>query len=364
MALTSAPRLGDRESVAELQVEITPDLVTMELVPPVVPRGLDRFGALWHRPQSRRTTTVTVSAADGQAHKIALAIESGDARWRPRWTRWAHVFRNASELEGGSALDDQDAVSEDGQRLVALIRPGETRTFSLELLPELDGDTSSGTYGFEIVATDATGALSYEVRRPAFLKLTHPRSRLLDGLPAMYAEEMERLWADADGESPFFERFLLGFEDAQVPLKRTLDHLDNLFGPFSAPSEFLLWLGAWMCVPIDENWSEMQRRSLIREAVQLYRWRGTKRGLSRYLQIYTGVLPEISDQPVKGMRLGPETRMGDASTMLGDVPAHTFVVTLAVPDPALLNEQVIHDIIAYEKPAHTAYALRIVRRTA
>jgi phage tail-like protein len=175
---------------------------------------------------------------------------------------------------------------------------------------------------------------------------------------------MDRMRADADGEVPFFERFLLGFEDVQRSLKRTLDHLDRLFGPFSAPSEFLLWLGAWMCVPIDENWSEMQRRSLIHEAVQLYRWRGTKRGLARYLQIYTGVIPEINDQPVQGMRLGPGARMGAPTTMLGDVPAHTFVVTIAVPDPSILNEQVIHDIIAYEKPAHTAYALRIVRRTA
>jgi phage tail-like protein len=358
MAMTSAPLIG--ENRAGLEIEIAPDLVTLELRPPEAPRGLDRFGALWHRAEAPRVTTVTVSAPQDEAHKITLAVESGDVRWRPRWTRWSHVLRNARELEGGTALDDQDQVDEDGQRLVALIRPGETRSFALELHPELDGDTESGTYGFEVVATSNGNA----IRRPAFLKLTHPRSRFLDQLAAMYAEEMERLREDADGEAPFFERFLLGFEDAQRPLQRTLDHLDSLFGPFSAPSEFLLWLGAWMCVPIDENWSEMQRRSLIREAVQLYRWRGTKRGLSRYLQIYTGVVPEISDQPVQGMRLGSGTLMGGVTTMLGDVPPHTFVVTLAVPDPSVLNEQVIHDIIAYEKPAHTAYALRIVRRTA
>jgi hypothetical protein len=107
----------------------------------------------------------------------------------------------------------------------------------------------------------------------------------------------------------------------------------------------------------------MQRRRLIKEAVELWRWRGTKRGLSRYIEIYTGVKPDIHDVPVRGMRLGPNTKMGHADTKLGDVPAHTFVVSIAVPDPTKINEQIVHDIIAWEKPAHTAYSLRILGRT-
>jgi phage tail-like protein len=146
------------------------------------------------------------------------------------------------------------------------------------------------------------------------------------------------------------------------PLQRTLDQLDQLYGPFSTPSDFLLWLAAWVIMPLDENWPEMRRRKLIAEAVHLYRWRGTKKGLSRYLEIYCGVKPDINDQPVEGMRLGPEAKLGSKATVLGDVPPHTFVVTIALPENSKVNEQTIHDIIRYEKPAHTAYALRISRR--
>ena len=364
MAITSASELATGEGLTGLDVSITPEFATVELSPPPVARGLDQFPALWHRAMPRRGVTVTVGATDGKAHKILLTVEGATQEWQKGWTTWSYLRRKAHELEGGAALDAQDELSADGLTLTAMIMAGETRSFTLQLVPELNPETGPGTYAYDVVVKDANSAGESELRRPAFLILAHPRSKLLRQLPSIYLEEAEKMRDEDSGGSPFFERFLLGFEDAMRPLQRTLDRLDSLFGPFSTPSEFLLWLGAWMCVPLDENWSEMQRRSLIREAVQLYRWRGTKRGLSRYLQIYTGVVPEINDQPVRGMRLGPDTKMGAPGTMLGDVPPHTFVVTIAAPDPTALNEQVIHDIITYEKPAHTAYALRIVRRTA
>lgn len=64
------------------------------------------------------------------------------------------------------------------------------------------------------------------------------------------------------------------------------------------------------------------------------------------------------------MRLGPDAKLGTDATILGDVPPHTFVVTLATPDPDSLDEKTIRDIIRWEKPAHTAYTLNIVRGAA
>jgi len=64
------------------------------------------------------------------------------------------------------------------------------------------------------------------------------------------------------------------------------------------------------------------------------------------------------------MRLGPDTKLGTKATVLGDVPPHTFVVTIPLTDKTTVNEQTIHDIIRYEKPAHTAYALRLSQRPA
>ncbi len=56
---------------------------------------------------------------------------------------------------------------------------------------------------------------------------------------------------------------------------------------------------------------------------------------------------------------GPRTLLG-RNAILGDVSPHTFIITLAVPDPAQLDEQIVRQIIENEKPAHTAYTLRII----
>jgi hypothetical protein len=112
---------------------------------------------------------------------------------------------------------------------------------------------------------------------------------------------------------------------------------------------------------LDENWPVLKRRRLIAQAVELYRWRGTKRGLSDYLEIYTGARPTIHDQPYPGMRLGESARLGPGNKLGGVLP-HTFVVTLAVPDLTAINEQIVRQIIESEKPAHTAYRLQIVER--
>ncbi|MBC8064150.1 MAG: hypothetical protein H7Y17_04925 [Chlorobia bacterium] len=360
--MVSESKVGGK-ALEGLDVELRPDFITLDLQPNHPEIAMDRYAHLWHRAEPKRSAVVTIASTDDKSHKVRLRLEPSHRGWSPSWARWTYLQRKARELQGGVALDEQDEVSADGQSMTAMILAGETRMISLELAPKLAEGVSPGTYGFDIVVEEAKDPGAGEIRRPGFLTLEHPRGKLLGLLPGIYGEEMQKQRDEDNGESPFFERYLLGFEDALRPLQRTLDRLDMLFSPYSTPPEFLLWLGAWVCLPLDENWSEMQRRRLIKEAVELWRWRGTKRGLSRYIEIYTGVKPDIHDVPVRGMRLGPETKMGNRDTKLGDVPAHTFVVSIAAPDPTKINEQIVHDIITWEKPAHTAYSLRILGRT-
>ena len=137
--------------------------------------------------------------------------------------------------------------------------------------------------------------------------------------------------------------------------------LDDAHIRLTLPLPILPWLSTWVSLALDENWPQLKRRRLIKEAVELYRWRGTRWGLTRYLELYTGITPEINDQPFIGMRLGREALLG-RHTVLGDVPPHTFVLTLAMTGPGQVNEQKVHEIIQANKPAHAAYELRIVER--
>ena len=344
------------EERSGLRATLEPDVLAVALQPRSPREYLDRFEPRWHEAAPGRRTSLEVECQEPRRLRLVVG------GLRPGWATWNPQARRARELEGGAALDEQDRVSPEGETMVVLVRAGERRTFTIALDPRLEPGVEPGARSFEVsILDDATGETLRTLT--GSLLLDHPDSGLLAALPALYGEAMRRM-AEDEGRTPFFPRYLLGFEDALRPIGRALDRMDALFGAFSTPSEFLLWLGAWVCLPPEEGWSEMKRRQLVHEAVELFRWRGTRRGLSRYLQIYTGFAPEIDDQPVRGMRLGPQARMGDPGTRLGDVPPHTFVVTVATPDPSSVREAILHDIIAYEKPAHTAYTLRVVARGA
>ena len=102
--------------------------------------------------------------------------------------------------------------------------------------------------------------------------------------------------------------------------------------------------------------------------MDLYRIRGTKRGLALFLKLFSGHEPDISENtwPFKGFRVEDDkteegARVGLDSVILPPVDlAHCFVVTMPVRYETVTPETVIriHQIIQMEKPAHTNYYLR------
>lgn len=155
-------------------------------------------------------------------------------------------------------------------------------------------------------------------------------SRFLQYLPGIYQGH------------DFLGRFLRIFEDLLQHDEEVLAHPEAYYDPRMAPPSFLPWLATWIDLALDENWPESRRRELIHRGIELYRWRGTRRGLLTYLQIYAGVEPAITEQ----------------FTQEEGGPFH-FTVTLRVKDPAQVDEARLRAIIEAEKPAHTAYTLRI-----
>ncbi|MGE0867681.1 MAG: phage tail protein [Kofleriaceae bacterium] len=142
----------------------------------------------------------------------------------------------------------------------------------------------------------------------------------------------------------------------------------RFYDPHAAPSEFLDWLAAWTAFTLDLDWPEDKKRGLIKRAVDLYRLRGTKRGLALFLKLFTGHEPEIEENawPFRGFRVEGDgaqngARIGLDSVVLPPVDlAHCFIVTIPVKFETVTPELVIriHQIIAMEKPAHTHYYLR------
>ncbi len=161
------------------------------------------------------------------------------------------------------------------------------------------------------------------------------RSSYLKYLPALYSTD------------DFMGRFLLIFESILGPIERTVDNLYYYFDAQITPPEVLPWLASWLGLVLDERWPEARRRELIRAAVELYQWRGTRRGLTEFLRLYTGITPEIV-----------ETGVGRKTVT--EAEAFRFVVRLRVPNPGSFDRAVIEAIIDAEKPAHVGYTLEIV----
>jgi phage tail-like protein len=185
-----------------------------------------------------------------------------------------------------------------------------------------------------------------------------PDSRYLQYLPSVYREV------------DFIGRLLKLFEQAFDPSVQALRLLWAYLDPLTAPEALLPFLAYWVGWPSDVPWDLEQQRRLIRRALEIYRWRGTRRGLQLYLHLYTGLPLEPPDTPEmersiciqetfsRGFVLD-EARLGEGTRLGGGQPYH-FIVRLRSPQP--LDEPLIRTIIEQEKPAFCTYELYLEGR--
>ena len=173
-----------------------------------------------------------------------------------------------------------------------------------------------------------------------------PDSRFLEYLPSIFRDD------------EMMGRFLHIFESILNPLENTVDNLALYFDPGLAPAEFLPWLASWVDLTLDPNWPLERRRELIGRAAELYRWRGTKKGLSEYLRIYTGKKPEILEY-IPGMIMDQKTRLGENTVLGSSGSGHHFTVIIDIGQNDSLDQMTVRHIIENQKPAHTSYTLQI-----
>ena len=170
----------------------------------------------------------------------------------------------------------------------------------------------------------------------------------LEYLPSLYRDDKN------------MEEFLHIFEDIINPIENSVDNLELYFDPLLTPEPVLSWLASWLGLVLDENLPLERRRKLVGSAAELYRWRGTKKGLSEYLSIYTGNTPEISES-VAGMRLDRDTRLGINTVLGSSGKGSQFQVSLKLEDDSQISLNTIKSIIDAEKPAHAVYTLQVTQ---
>jgi phage tail-like protein len=161
------------------------------------------------------------------------------------------------------------------------------------------------------------------------------RSSYLQHLPGIYQE------------SEFLGRFLLIFEHIFSPVERTAGSTWVYFDAGLTPEDFLPWLGSWIGLVLDARMPAENKREVIRAAPELYRWRGTKRGMREFLKLFTGIEPEIIEPTL-------------AEVASNRSLAYRFTVRMVVPRGQELPRSYVESLVEAEKPAFAACAIEIV----
>ncbi len=236
----------------------------------------------------------------------------------------------------------------------------------------LSGRLEPGSYEYKIEArvapTPRDVELESEARlinadqsllgREGALIIVRAKGQYLKYLPALYEQD------------ELMGRFLMLFESFWAPLQSQIENSDYYFNPKMAPDAMLPWLAKWLDLELDQTWPEERLRDLIRWAIALHRSRGTKWGLLKYLELYTGQQAEILERRSNNFVIGKGARLG-LGVALGkrNVP-HTFTINLRLPKieaeskaervrQEKLQRRTIESIIDMQKPAHTVYTLNL-----
>jgi phage tail-like protein len=188
--------------------------------------------------------------------------------------------------------------------------------------------------------------------------LTVSRESYVKWLPSIYQR------SDVTGRN-FLRDLLWIVQHLFGEIEERLDVIHTFFDPFECPDHFLPWLAGWTAMVVEEDWPKAKKRRLIKKAIELYKIRGTVKGLKLFIALFTEHEPNITENawPFRGFQIGVTSGIGIDSVILPPVNlAHTFLVEMPVTYKDVTIESVIrlHEIIQMEKPANTSYYLRFL----
>jgi phage tail-like protein len=194
------------------------------------------------------------------------------------------------------------------------------------------------------------------------------------------AQRLDRIWSDVDRleasartklglvaepsavaaerarDDDFVERFCRGLDEVVAPVLVTLDSLDVYVDPQLTPDAFLSWLGGWVALGARLRWPEDSWRTLIDEASDLFRRRGTAWALQRVVELYTGGHVEVDDPGWSDVSPDPSAAPGGAGPGVVDVIVRGGRIQ---PDDRAQMAGLRH-VVREAVPAHVANRVEVI----
>lgn len=249
-------------------------------------------------------------------------------------------------------------------------------------LRDSNGQLPNGTGTWELLFQQVTGRyLELELT----LQGNGRSSPLLRSVRAWYprfsyaTHYLPAIYPASDSPDGFLDRFLANFEGFYTAIEERIEHSALLLDARITPAADLPWLARWFGLTLDPQWSEAQRRFLVRNMDWFYRWRGTVPGLVSTLRIYLCATPDDSvfcdaSGDSGGIRVVERFLTRDITSAAGSGPAvslapgaveHGRVVAAAhrfdvlVPaDMTAADQAMVQKIVDMAKPAHTWFDVR------
>ncbi len=120
------------------------------------------------------------------------------------------------------------------------------------------------------------------------MKIEFPKVSFVDYLPEIYREDEQH--------TGFLERFVGIFQSIYVDLEDKIDITPLKYDVDYTTKDFLNWIADWLSIEDASLWGEIKLRKLIKEAVKIYKMKGTKRAVAKIVQEYIGIEPVIVEQ--------------------------------------------------------------------
>jgi len=177
----------------------------------------------------------------------------------------------------------------------------------------------------------------------------------MPGNAELLLPEIFRRTARAGGP---LEAILQSMDEFHAPSTAILNRFDAYLDPYRTPAPFVAYLARWLDLerlfddpsddyevpedgrnPISSGLGRL--RELIASAAYLSQWRGTWRGLGRFLEVATGVRGYTVDEIVPDEKGDP-------------LPFH---IRIRAPKKARVHRSLIERIITLEKPAYVTFEL-------
>jgi phage tail-like protein len=170
------------------------------------------------------------------------------------------------------------------------------------------------------------------------LRSPHP---IGETLPALYRDDF------------FTQQMCDGLDQVIAPAVSVLDNLPAYLDLSTAPRDMLPWLAHWVGLTVDVTQRATRQRRLLRAAIDLQGWLGTRRGIEEALDALFGVDAEVEDS-------GATDWSTDAGAALpGDTTA-AIVVRVRPTDDREVDLDRLDEAVQLLKPAHVQHRVELV----